>query len=221
MLTRMGWSPRLSTGSQAIGIHTQRVGTSSGRRLRAHSANTAHESYDQSRLCVQWPGNARLIQEDLPQLKHIESVDVIWRNKDAQSTRLNMHTESAQILACRESRRRYETATSAAPPQPQHYPMGIHCTAKGKIHYGGRHCRLPPFRCFKGFQSKPTEHGGQVHPELYSAHSVRQSAGCESSAPTGYVRFIHNEPAALDLPAWLSWTTCVNNSTIYAAGLLA
>ena len=106
MLTRMGWSPRLSTGSQAIGIHTQRVGTSSGRRLRVHSANTAHESYDQSRLCVQWPGNARLIQEDLPQLKHIESVDVIWRNKDAQSTRLNMHTESAQILACRESRAR-------------------------------------------------------------------------------------------------------------------
>ena len=155
MLTRMGWSPRLSTGSQAIGIHTQRVGTSSGRRLRAHSANTAHESYDQSRLCVQWPGNARLIREDLPQLKHIESVDVIWRNEDAQSTRLNMHTESAQILACRESRRRYESATSAVPPQPQHYPMGIHCTAKGKIHYGGRHCRLLRSVASKVFNLNP------------------------------------------------------------------
>ena len=214
MLTQMSWSPCLSTGSRAIGIHTQRVGTSSGRRLREHSANTAHKSYDQSRLCVQWPGNARLIQDELPQLKHIESVDVIWRDKDAQSTRFNIHTESAQILACRESRRRYESATSAAPPQPQTLPNGhsLH-TAKGKIHYGGRHCRLPPFRCFKGFQSKPTERGGQVHPELYSAHSVRQSAGCKSSAPTGYVRFIHNEPAALDLPAWLSWTTCVTLST--------
>ena len=125
------------------------------------------------------PGKARLNQDDLPELKHIESVDVTWRHQkngrnrqEITYTRNRRNPRMCGVAAALRIRNRARRLHN-----PAHYPMGIHRTAKGNRFITGDDTAVfLRAVASKVFNLNPKNAADKYILDLYSAHSIRVRA---------------------------------------------